>query len=78
MEKNNIGEYLDFLIDEKGIKTDMKITLTNLTLAKAIAGLILAGTVIALVAHALKNRIPGKNQTAQTQLLTDIKNHLQA
>ena len=75
-QKKNIQDYLDALVDKEGLKTDVKITLTDESLWKLIGGLFLAGVSIALVANVLKNIIPNKHLAKQTQILLRIKDQL--
>jgi len=75
-KKKGIFDYLDSLVDKEGIKTDLKITLTNQSLWKAVAGLIFAGVCITVVAHLIKNAFPNKQLTTNNQHLVDLKNTL--
>ncbi len=75
-KKRNIQDYLNALVDKEGLKTDVKITLTDQSLWKLIAGLLLTGASIALVANMLKNIIPNKQLIKNTQVLIEIRDRL--
>lgn len=75
-QRRNIKEYIDALVDDEGLKTDVKFTMTDETLWKMIGGLILAGAGIALIAHILKNVVPNKHLAENRAVLLEIKNKL--
>lgn len=75
-QRKNIKEYIDALVDDEGLKTDVKFTMTDETLWKMIGGLILAGAGIALIAHILKNIVPNKHLAENRAVLLEIKNKL--
>lgn len=77
-KKRNIQQYLDSLVDDEGLKTDVKITMTDETLWKMIGGLILAGAGIALVAHIIKNVVPNKHLAENREVLLRIEQGLRA
>ena len=76
--KKNIQQYIDALIDDEGLKTEVKITMTDETLWKLIGGLILAGVGISLVAHIIKNLIPNKHLAENRAVLLEIRDALKA
>ena len=76
MSKNLKG-YVDALVDKDGLKTDVKITMTDYTLIKLVGGLILAGGTIALIAHALKNIMPNQQLVENKKVLQQIKTLLE-
>ena len=72
-EKRNIFHSIDSLVDKDGLKTDVKITMTDETLLKIVAGLLVAGGGIVLIAHVLKNIIANKHLEKNTRILEQIK-----
>ena len=75
-KKRNIKDYIDALVDDEGLKTEVTITLTSETLWKIIGGLVLTGATITLIAQLLKNLFPNRQLEENNQLLMNIKNTL--
>ena len=75
-KKRSLKDYVNALVDDKGLRTDVTVTLTDRTLWKIIGGLIVAGAGIALIAHLLKNAFPNKQLAENNRLLIDIKKGL--
>ena len=73
----NLQEYLDALVDQDGLKTEITITLTNPTLWKVVGGLAAAGVGIALMTHLMKNAFPNKQLAENNRLLQEIQKSLQ-
>ena len=59
-KKRNLKNYLDALVDDEGLKTEVTITLTDRTLIKLIAALVGSGITIILIALTLKNTFPNR------------------
>lgn len=76
-KKRNLGDYLNALVDDQGLRTDVTVTLTDTTLWKIVGGLIAAGVGIALVAHLIKNAFPNRQLAENNRLLVEIKKGLQ-
>lgn len=74
--KKGIKEYLDALVDKEGLRTEVKITLTDETLWKIVAALLGVGVGIVFIAHLVKNTFPNRQMTLNNQLLEDIKKAL--
>ena len=74
--KRNVRDYLDAMVDKEGLRTDVTVTLTNETLWKAVAGLMVAGVGIALIAHLIKNAFPNRQLAENNRLLLEIKKGL--
>lgn len=74
-QKNIFGKLND-LVDKDGLKSDVKITMTDQTLSKLVKGLILAGGSIALIAVVAKNLLPNKHLARNTKVLLEIKAQL--
>ncbi len=72
-KKKSVKDYLDALVDNEGLRTDVTVTLTQQTLWSIIGGLVLAGASIALIANLIKNAFPNKQLTINNQLLLAIK-----
>ena len=53
----SVKNYLDMLFNEEGLKTDLKVTITDDTFIKMIAALIGAGVVITVFGVLLKRMI---------------------
>lgn len=75
-EKRSVKQFLDALVDDKGLRTDVTVTMTDKTLWKIIGGLIAAGVTIALIAHLLKNAFPNRQLAENNRLLLEIKKGL--
>ncbi|GAA0892650.1 hypothetical protein GCM10009122_23290 [Fulvivirga kasyanovii] len=61
--KTSLKGYLDRVLGEEGVKTDVSITLTTNTMITIVVGLVTAGACIAVIANILKNII--KNHQAE-------------
>ena len=72
----NFIKSLNKLVDDDGLKTDVKITMTDETLWKIVGGLVLAGGGIAIIAHVAKNIFPNKHLEANTKVLLEIRDSL--
>ena len=77
-KKKSVKDYLDALVDNEGLRTDVTVTLTQQTLWSIIGGLVLAGASIALIANLIKNAFPNKQLTINNQLLLAIKKTLES
>ena len=75
--KKQLKGYLDALIDDEGLKTEVTITLTDQTLWKIVGALVGSGLAIVLVAQLLKNAIPNKQLAENNRLLRELKNAMQ-
>ena len=53
----NIKDYLDRLVGEEGMRTDVNITMTSQTMLTLVIGLVTAGVCITVVANIMKNMI---------------------
>ena len=62
-KKTSLKGYLDRVLGEEGVKTDVSITLTTNTMITIVVGLVAAGACIAVIASILKNVI--KNHQAE-------------
>ena len=63
-----LKKYLDNTFGEQGLKTDVKITLTNETLVKIIAGAVAATALSTLTYFMIKSMIVGKNKVSIAQI----------
>jgi len=77
-KKRNLNNILDALVDKDGLKTEVTITLTNQTLLKIIAGMLLSGVAIILVANRSKNLFPNTQLTAIQREVINIKQTLKS
>jgi hypothetical protein len=59
-----LKKYLDNTFGEQGLKTDVKITLTNQTLVKIIAGAVAATALSTLTYFMIKTMFAGKNKVS--------------
>lgn len=75
-KKMGVQDYLDALVDKEGLKTEVKITMTDETLWKVVLALVGAGISMALAAHLIKNVFPNRQLTESNRLLTEIKQAL--
>ncbi len=63
--KNGIGKWLDQLVDDDGLKTEITITLTDQTLAKVSAyliGTIVIGSIAFFAIRGIANQMEVKKQ----------------
>ena len=68
----NVKDYLDALVDKEGLRTEVKVTITDDTLWKVVGGLLAAGVGIVVAAHLLKNMFPNKQLAENNELLQEI------
>lgn len=67
----SVKNYLDMLFNEEGLKTDLKVTITDETFIKIVAALIGAGVVVTVFGVLLKRMI-------KDEQLREISEKLQA
>ncbi len=59
-----LSDYLENLLDEDGIKTDITLTIEQQTLLQLIAGMVIAGVSVLLIAQLFKVYFPNPQLTA--------------
>ena len=75
-KKRNIGNILDALVDQDGLKTEVTITLTNQTLLKIVIGMLVSGVAIVVISQMLKNWIPNEQLASIQKEVLQIKQQL--
>lgn len=71
-----LKSYLDMLFNEEGLKTDLKVTVTNETMYKLIAVFVGGGVVVVMAALLFRSMIKDKQLTEITEKLSSIETHL--
>ena len=71
--KSGVKNYLDMLFNEEGLRTDLKITVTDETIYKIIAALIGSGIVVVLFSALIKNAIKNQQLNEITERLVAIE-----
>lgn len=71
--KSGVKNYLDMLFNEEGLRTDLKITVTDETMYKIIAALIGSGIVVVLFSALIKNAIKNQQLNEITERLVAIE-----
>lgn len=69
----NLKNYLDMLLNDEGLKTDLKVTVTNETMYKLIAVFIGGGVVVAMAAMLFRNMLKDKQLTEISDRLENIE-----
>ena len=69
----NLKNYLDMLFNEEGLKTDLKVTVTNETMYKLIAVFIGGGVVVAMAAMLFRSMLKDKQLTEISARLENIE-----
>jgi mannitol-specific phosphotransferase system IIBC component len=69
----NLKNYLDMLFNEEGLKTDLKVTVTNETMYKLIAVFIGGGVVVAMAAMLFRSMLKDKQLTEISVRLENIE-----
>ena len=69
----NLKNYLDMLFNEEGLKTDLKVTVTNETMYKLIAVFIGGGVVVAMSAMLFRSMLKDKQLTEISARLENIE-----
>ena len=77
-EKRKLSDYLDALIDDDGIKTDLSVTISKNDLERIAIVLIASGVAITLVWHLVKNIFHNRQLSTTNRQLLEIKNHLKS
>ncbi len=72
-KKRSLKDYVNALVDDQGLRTDVTVTMTDTTLWKIIGGLLAAGVGIALIVNLIKNAFPNKQLAEIKTLLMEIK-----
>ncbi|MBL6444686.1 hypothetical protein JMN32_00090 [Fulvivirga sp. 29W222] len=74
-QNKNIKNYLDRLVGEEGMRTDVNITMTTQTMITLAVGLVTAGVCIVVVANIMKNVIKNhQSEEIKVRLETIIQN----
>lgn len=76
VEKKNIKDYLDRLVGDEGMRTDVNITMTTQTMLTLAIGLVTAGVCIVVVANIMKNVIKNHQSEEIKSRLETIIQHL--
>ncbi|WP_062062684.1 hypothetical protein [Aquimarina longa] len=71
-KKRTIKHYLDALVDKDGLKTEVTITLTNHTMMKIVASLLISGICIVTISHLIKNYFPNMQLAKIQKEVMDI------
>ncbi|UII32172.1 hypothetical protein LVD17_28205 [Fulvivirga ulvae] len=75
-QNKNIKDYLDRLVGEEGMRTDVNITMTTQTMITLAVGLVTAGVCIVVVANLMKNLIKNHQSEEIKSRLETIIQHL--
>lgn len=75
-QNKNIKDYLDRLVGEEGMRTDVNITMTTQTMLTLAIGLVTAGVCIVVVANIMKNVIKNHQSEEIKSRLETIIQHL--
>lgn len=71
--KTNILDSLTNIVDKDGLKTDVKVAMTNETLLKLLGTLVLAGSGIAVATILVRNLLPNKHLEENRKILIEIR-----
>ncbi len=72
-KKINIGHWLNNLVDENGVKTEVTLTMTDETLKQLIIALLGSGIAIVVLHHLLKNTFPNAQLRAIYNQINQLK-----
>ena len=74
--KKNLKSYLDALVDDEGLKTEVTINITNQTLVKVALVVMASGAAIVLATHLTRNWFPNHQLSLLNADVANIKQTL--